>query len=447
MDNAPPAPTPTPRSKGLLARYLLAGAGFVLLFSWVGWQDWVDFQQRRLELAESTAQHGLGMVLAQMQEYVRQGELFLRASPNLAEWIVRQDDRPLANARLDLLLSEWFPDYLDYNFFPAEDCAKRLPAPQAALCAPTAPTVALLLDKPGGLIALLLRLSSDQGAPYMLQIRQTPRQLEAVLRAFSLNDQHAVIFRRGEGVAGHDMLAVIDIPDTPWRLGVYIDPQLMVRQKAYIATRVGGALLLVFVGMFGMLWMRLRTERLLARSSELEASNQHLFEQATHDALTGLFNRYAFNEHFQRLTRQSQRLQRPMAVLLIDIDHFKQVNDYWGHEAGDELLRKVAKTIGDRARRPLDMAARLGGEEFAVLLEGVSAEDGWALGELLRLSVLDLRLPHPTQDFVTISIGVACSGPDHFIPLKDLLEQADRALYAAKKGGRNRVVGEWEVGG
>ncbi|MEW5972849.1 MAG: GGDEF domain-containing protein, partial [Pseudomonadota bacterium] len=166
-----------------------------------------------------------------------------------------------------------------------------------------------------------------------------------------------------------------------------------------------------------------------------------------HDALTGLFNRYAFNEHFQRLTRQSQRLQQPMAVLLIDIDHFKQVNDHWGHEAGDGLLRKVAEVIGDRARRPLDMAARLGGEEFAVLLEGVTSAEAWALGELLRLHVADLRLPHPTRSFVSVSVGVSCSGPDHFIPLKDLLEQADRALYAAKREGRDRVVGEWEMAG
>lgn len=447
MDPAPPAPPPIPRSKGFFTRYLLAGAGFVLLFASMGWQDWVDFQQRRLELAESTVQHGLEIVLAQMQEYVRQGELFLRASPNLAEWIVRQDDRRLADARLDLLLSEWFPDYRDYNFFPAEDCALRLPALQAALCAPAAPAVSLLLDEPGGPIALLLRLSSDQGTPYILQIRQTSTQLETVLRAFSLNDQRAVIFRRGEGVAGHDMLAAVDIPDTPWRLGVHIDPQLMVRQKAYIATRVGGALLLVFIRLFGMLWMRLRAERLLARGSELEARNQQLYEQATHDALTGLFNRYAFNEHFERLIRHSQRLQQPMAVLLIDIDHFKQVNDHWGHEAGDELLRKVAEVIGDRARRPLDMAARLGGEEFAVLLEGVTSSEAWALGELLRLRVADLRLPHPARSFVSVSVGVSCSGPDHFIPLKDLLEQADRALYAAKREGRDRVVGEWEVAG
>ncbi|TQV62452.1 MAG: GGDEF domain-containing protein [Halothiobacillaceae bacterium] len=444
MSPSPPPPS-APMIRETVVRYLLAGAGFVLLFAGVGWQDWVNFQQRRLALAESTALHGTGMAVAEMQEHARQGELLRRSSPNLAEGLLRQDDQPLAEARLDLLLSEWFPHYLDYSVFPAEDCALRLPAMQAALCAPATPAVSLLLDEPGGSIDLLLRLEDASGAPYMLRVRQEPRRLEEVQRAFSLNGQQAVLYRRGEHVAGHDMLATVDIPDTPWRLGVRTDPAVMVQQQAYIATRVGGALLLVLAGMLSMFWLRLRTEHLRARGSALEASNQRLFEQATHDALTGLHNRHAFSEHYQRLIRHVQRDRLPFALLLVDADHFKQVNDTWGHEAGDEVLKRVAEVIAHGARRPLDMAARLGGEEFVVLLEGVQGEDAWAWGELLRLRLADLRLPHPSGRYVSVSIGVASTGGGQAPALKDLLARADRALYEAKGAGRDRVIGEWEV--
>jgi len=208
---------------------------------------------------------------------------------------------------------------------------------------------------------------------------------------------------------------------------------------------VGSAVLLLLLGTLGMIWLRRRADRMRAHGNALEATNVLLYEQATHDALTGLYNRHAFNEHVRRLVRHGQREKLPFALLAIDVDHFKQVNDHWGHEAGDQVLRRVAEAIGHSARRPLDMAARLGGEEFAVLLENAGPEDAWAKAELLRLHVADMRLPHPSGRHVSISVGVACGqmGPD--APLKDLLERADRALYEAKGAGRNRVIGEWEI--
>lgn len=445
MSPAPATPAPAPHAHGSAVRYLLVGVGLALVFVLLGWQDWADFQQRRLALAESTAQRGAAMLVAELQENARLGELFTRALPNLAEELALQDDQRVAQAQLDLLLTEWFAHYRDYGFFPAEDCTLQLPGSQAAFCAPTPQAASVLVDEPGGSVDLLLRLKDASGDRYMLLIRQAPARLDGLLRAFSLNAQQAFLYRR-DGLPPHaDILASIDIPDTPWRIGVRTEPQVWAKQQAYIAKRVGGALLLVLAGTLGMLWLRRRTQRMLARGSELEAANQRLFEQATHDALTGLHNRYAFNEHFQRLSRHGQRESQPYAVLVVDVDHFKQVNDTWGHEAGDQVLRRVAEAIGLSVRRPLDMAARLGGEEFAILLEDVQAEDAWALAELLRLRLADMRLPHPSGRHVSVSIGVASNGAEHSTALKDLLERADRALYEAKGAGRNRVIGEWEV--
>jgi diguanylate cyclase (GGDEF)-like protein len=445
MSTATDTSAPTSRRNTQAWAHVLMGVVLVVVFLTLAWLDWADFKARRQQLAEATALHGASILVAKMQTLAHLGELFIQAHPELEVYIHPQDP-VLARARLDLLLSQWFPDYRDYRLFPRKECPLQLAETQASSCAATE-SIVTLIDEKSGTFELLLGLTDTAGAAHLLLVEQSPTQLKSELNALSLNGQQVSICPKGDMPPDADILAAVDIPNTGHVLAVRTLPQVWAQQRVYIAKRVGGAALLVLVGLYGLFQLQRRTERLEAKEHELEATNQRLFEQATHDPLTGLYNRYAVGEHYHRLTRQSQRQQQPMAVLLIDIDHFKQVNDQWGHEAGDVLLRKVAEVIGDRARRPLDMAARLGGEEFAVLLEGAGEADAWAMAELLRLRVADLRLPHPTRGFVSVSIGVASSGPELFMPLKDLLEQADRALYAAKHAGRNRVIGAWEMAG
>jgi len=423
----------------------LFGIGLALISLLLGWQDWLAYRDSREALASSSIQHGARMVELELQRLQRQGELFGRSMPALADHLQRIEDRQEEQAQMDVLLSQWFMHYESYLFFPRAECEVHLPKIWAPYCADGAYTSRVLTDRPGASLALLVPLWAPDGDEFMLWVRLGFAPFMELLEILSLDGQRGVLLTADEARRRTDLLAQVAIPSTGWVLAVQPEATAWRQQRVYIAKRVGAAVLLVLLGTLLLLFLRVRALREAQRRHELEITHAQLYEQATHDALTGLFNRYAFNEHFQRLTRQSQRLQQPIAVLLIDIDHFKQVNDHWGHKAGDELLRKVAAVIGERARRPLDMAARLGGEEFAVLLEGVSSADAWALGELLRLHVADLRLPHPTRGFVSVSVGVSCSGPEHFIPLKDLLEQADRALYAAKRAGRNRVVGDWEV--
>lgn len=165
-----------------------------------------------------------------------------------------------------------------------------------------------------------------------------------------------------------------------------------------------------------------------------------LDELTLHDALTGLKNRKFFDEQLQQWWRHAQRWQSPLALLMIDIDHFKAVNDRYGHPAGDAALQQVARLLADSLQRPGDEAVRYGGEEFAVLLPSTDAEGAAQLAERLRATVagqaFDLaghRLP------LTVSIGVAHIDSGDPLPPAGLIARADQALYLAKRNGRNRV--------
>ena len=166
---------------------------------------------------------------------------------------------------------------------------------------------------------------------------------------------------------------------------------------------------------------------------------------AERDFLTGLLNRRAFSERASRSWRQAMRSQQPVAVLMLDVDHFKAYNDHYGHAAGDLALQAVARTLGQHAQRPLDMLARYGGEEFVGLWVGASQAAMLELAERIRADVEALALPHAQSaeaQVVTLSIGVAYWPSPQPNGLEEAQRLADEALYAAKAEGRNRVVGK-----
>jgi diguanylate cyclase (GGDEF)-like protein len=171
-------------------------------------------------------------------------------------------------------------------------------------------------------------------------------------------------------------------------------------------------------------------------------SSEQLKESSALDPLTQLFNRGYLMEQGRLRLAHMQREGRPISLCLLDVDFFKAYNDTLGHLAGDECLRRVAAVIDSYSRRPLDIAARFGGEEFVLLLYGCEVQAAAALAERLRLSVAALNVPFPRSPMkkLTISIGVAGADNPHLTTLEELLGFADRRLYAAKKGGRNRVV-------
>ena len=163
------------------------------------------------------------------------------------------------------------------------------------------------------------------------------------------------------------------------------------------------------------------------------------------DGLTGIANRRQFDQQLENEWRRMMRRNAPLSLLMIDIDHFKRFNDRYGHGAGDDCLRLVAFTIGDRIKRPGDLAARYGGEEFAVILPDTDEKGACALAEAMRLAVESLKLSHeasPVADHVTISVGVTTDVPHRHGNLQDFVDAADHALYRAKSSGRNQISAE-----
>lgn len=168
-----------------------------------------------------------------------------------------------------------------------------------------------------------------------------------------------------------------------------------------------------------------------------------LRQLADRDSLTGLHNRRSFHRQLDTLWRQGQREAQPLAMLLGDIDHFKRYNDCYGHQTGDETLQQVAWLFEEAARRPLDMAVRLGGEEFALLLYGSTADDARQRAEELRARLEQLAIEHAGSPagLVTLSLGgVSLMSGDPLRSMDELYVLADQALYRAKAAGRNRVV-------
>ena len=176
---------------------------------------------------------------------------------------------------------------------------------------------------------------------------------------------------------------------------------------------------------------------------KLLLSNLELQRLTNSDGLTGLPNRRSFNDHLARAWATSQSQGSPLSLLMIDVDHFKNYNDRFGHLAGDDALKCVAEAIRQAQPDPACLPARFGGEEFAMVLPGVTAAQAGAIAETLRWQVERTALPHtaPEPTSVTVSVGAATmvAPPDASPDL--LIAAADARLYEAKCGGRNRVVG------
>ena len=199
-------------------------------------------------------------------------------------------------------------------------------------------------------------------------------------------------------------------------------------------------------------WYGSRAVALLATSAVLvvllvQAAHVHadlieraevLEGEAHTDILSGLANRRRFDEEFARAFGSAIRRSSPIGVALIDIDHFKNYNDAFGHQAGDVALRRIAQAIAESVERSGDFAARYGGEEFVVILEDTTLAGAAGVGERIRSAVLEAGIPSPSGGLLSVSVGVAARLPGS--TGEALLRQADAALYEAKNAGRNRVA-------
>jgi len=182
--------------------------------------------------------------------------------------------------------------------------------------------------------------------------------------------------------------------------------------------------------------------KLAAREADLREANALLAGLAATDPLTGLGNRRDFAARSAVEWARTIRERRWIAAIAIDIDRFKPFNDRYGHAAGDVCLRKVATAIELLVRRPGDIVARTGGEEFVALLPGAQSSDAASIAERMRMAIADLAIPHEGSDtgMVTLSIGIADARPDRKDIVEELLARADAALYEAKQKGRDRIA-------
>ncbi len=166
---------------------------------------------------------------------------------------------------------------------------------------------------------------------------------------------------------------------------------------------------------------------------------------ASEDPLTGLANRREFDRELDREILRARRTGQPIALAMLDVDHFKAYNDAYGHPQGDECLRRIAQVLKTHGRRAGDLVARLGGEEFALLLPDMGPDLSEELAHRVLQVMVDEQIPHtgaPTLGYVTLSIGVATVRGKALQDLtaKNLVDKADAALYEAKAAGRNRMV-------
>jgi diguanylate cyclase (GGDEF)-like protein len=178
-------------------------------------------------------------------------------------------------------------------------------------------------------------------------------------------------------------------------------------------------------------------------AKQLSESNQKLSQLAEIDELTNLHNRRSMDKYLSSEWNRHLRNQQPLSLLFIDIDYFKQFNDTYGHEGGDQCLIQVSKILQNNAKRSADIAARFGGEEFALILPETGEKQAYTIAENIRDDLASLRIPHESSSvsrYLTVSIGVMTLIPNTVNNASLLRALADEALYRAKEEGRNCII-------
>jgi len=342
--------------------------------------------------------------------------------------------------------------------------------------------VTLLRDGSASVSSTLLRLALYRGggAPGSVEERQrlywgmvgstvrVGEMIEATLSKEILSRAQLQIYEISEGTAGgtllfdsaasaaaatapapaefsgHAVTHHLAVADREWRLRIVprkdpVDLLDKAGSAAILAALLAISALLFWL-MTSVAVSESRGAELAKRNREAALLREKLREQAMHDNLTGLYNRHYVEEWFGLELRRAQRHGRPIAAIMLDVDHFKRFNDSFGHEAGDLVLRELAGALR-RSTRGSDVASRYGGEEFLVLLPECPLDAALRKAEQLREEVAKLELRYDGRPLgpVSVSLGVA-SFPDHAKESAELLRRADEALYLAKQAGRNRVV-------
>jgi diguanylate cyclase (GGDEF)-like protein len=238
----------------------------------------------------------------------------------------------------------------------------------------------------------------------------------------------------------------VAVPEWGWIIGtgVYLDDlqtdffdEILHLAKFFIP------LVLCFVALIFMMRRTYSSTMERHRTAQiLETKNAVLREMSATDWLTGAANRRTFDAHLAHELERVRDIGGGLALIMLDVDHFKSYNDFHGHPAGDARLRELVELIRSELRDGYDLLARYGGEEFAIIMSNIGGEQAVAAAERVRLVVAEARAPHGgpgAGPYVTISVGVSVVTAEQDISPQALIQQADQALYRAKKSGRNKV--------
>ena len=230
------------------------------------------------------------------------------------------------------------------------------------------------------------------------------------------------------------------LDEVTYRFQIESERKILVQQRIVQISLLFGIFILLLQGIYIFRPMIRMIEK---EKEELLSLNKELDRQASTDGLTGVANRRYLNEFVEREWARSIRENTMISVIMVDLDFFKAYNDNYGHLAGDECLKQVARQMKSNIKRPADLVARYGGEEFAIILPNTDVEGAEVIAEACRKSVEDLAIVHgasAVSSFVTVSLGVAGSREAQCRAARDLFAGADSALYKAKQLGRNRVA-------
>lgn len=248
-----------------------------------------------------------------------------------------------------------------------------------------------------------------------------------------------VCARQGFGPARYFLLATAVL-----LVGISVEsaaPHVLAQAPGWIGH--GGTVGTLVMVMLFSLGLVNRYNEVVRAEERLRAENQVLQTYSYRDPLTGIANRRAFDEHLASEWRRAAREGHELSLVVLDVDYFKRYNDHYGHKAGDACLREVARAVNGVLKRPGDLVARIGGEEFGGVLVAASAAGALEVAQSLCAAVAGLGLPHadsPASAAVTVSVGVATAQPGPGTTPEALFECADGALYEAKHAGRNRVA-------
>ncbi|APW44515.1 GGDEF domain-containing protein [Rhodoferax saidenbachensis] len=290
----------------------------------------------------------------------------------------------------------------------------------------------LAWERPYAVTLLLSALIWGVGAVWLMPQQESVEQFVILFFVAGLVGGSIFTYTAHRAMTICAMLAVL-VPSTVW----------LFLQPGHITFGLGVAASTFMVGALRGTWVLSNAmQHSLLLGYELKQANLVADHMARTDELTAINNRRSFMELGEQTTRLCQRQAKPLSALLIDVDHFKNINDTHGHSAGDLVLQQVGALLAQQFRAA-DVCGRIGGEEFAVLLADTDPDTATALAEKLRRAVASASMAWQSQTLqVTVSIGVAT----HSGHLGTLLQRADAAMYKAKEGGRNRVIFHAEEG-